>query len=162
MKKDTSWWVEKLQLLPHPEGGYFKEIYRDSSTFHPLGFPGLRNYSTAIYYLLEQGQFSAFHRIKSDELWHHYEGGCVQIYLLELDKLTVLKLGKDLENGELPVVWVPKGVWFAAEPAEGCDFSLMGCTVSPGFDFADFEMATRDDLAEYYGEYKELIVRLTR
>lgn len=161
MNPGASYWIQNLHLLPHPEGGYFREIYRDEATFHPLEFSGLRSYSTAIYYLLQQGAFSRFHRIKSDEVWHHYAGEGVRIHLLENGQYRMLQLGKNIEKGELPVVWVPKGIWFAAEPAEGCDFSLMGCTVSPGFDFADFEMANRADLAKYYDGFKELIDRLT-
>jgi len=83
------------------------------------------------------------------EVWHHYAGEGVRIHLLENGQYRMLQLGKNIEKGELPVVWVPKGIWFAAEPAEGCDFSLMGCTVSPGFDFADFEMAFRSWAARF-------------
>lgn len=146
MIKEASYWIHKLQLIPHPEGGYFKENYRSLDVIQQSkGFQSLRNISTAIYYLLEKGDFSCFHRIQSDELWHHYEGGAVHIYYVKGDKIITLKLGKDLSKGQLPMHVVPKNTWFASEPANGTDYALMACTVAPGFDFADFEMANKSD-----------------
>lgn len=146
MSFSASYWIQKLQLSPHPEGGYYKEIYRDQNHIE-LGnsFTGPRNISTAIFYLLEKGDFSCFHRIKSDELWHHYEGGAIHIHYIKDDKVITLKLGKDLEAGQMPMHVIPKDTWFAAEAAKDTDYAIMGCTVAPGFDFNDFIMARESD-----------------
>lgn len=158
----ASFYIKQLELLNHPEGGYFKEIYRDLDLFTPHQFSGSRNYSTAIYYLLEKGDFSCFHRIKSDEVWHHYDGGCIHIYYLKNGELITLKLGKNIEEGESLVCVVPKNTWFAAEPSPDCEFALMGCTVAPGFDFNDFEMATLKDLLPIKSSDEKLINRLVK
>lgn len=159
--------IAQLALQPHPEGGWYKEIYRSKDTVAasclPPSFDGARNYSTAIYYLLEQGDFSAFHRIKSDELWHFYAGGPLLLHLLNEDgAYDCLKLGSQPADGALFTAVMPGGVWFAAEPAPGTAFTLAGCTVSPGFDFRDFEMAGKEKLLLRYPEHNELISRLCR
>lgn len=159
--KAAAFYIEKLGLVSHPEGGYFKEVFRDSVSYHPhKAFNGERNYSTSIYYLLEKGNKSSFHRIKSDEIWHHYDGGCILIHYFENDELITKKLGKNLLEGESPLIVVPKNTWFAAEPSTNCEFALMGCTVAPGFDFQDFEMAKYEDLAKYLPKYKAILNRL--
>lgn len=163
MMKEASYWIQKLQLIPHPEGGYFKENYRSLDVIRQAkGFPGQRNTSTAIYYLLEKGDFSCFHRIQSDELWHHYEGGAVDIYYVKEDEIVTLKLGKDLSKGQLPMHMIPKNTWFASEPANETDYALMGCTVAPGFDFADFEMASPSDFQSSRLKDSKLIRRLLK
>lgn len=163
MALEASYWVQKLHLTPHPEGGYYKEIYRDPNYIHQnADFDDKRNISTAIYYLLEQGDFSCFHRIKSDELWHHYEGGAINIYYLKGHEIIRLQLGKDLDKGQSPMHIVPKNTWFASEPAEGTDYALMGCTVAPGFDFADFEMASETDFQHPPLRTSGLIKRLLK
>jgi predicted cupin superfamily sugar epimerase len=161
--KNASFYIEQLDLQPHPEGGYYKEVYRDEISYPPHNnFKGDRNYSTSIYYLLERGVSSSFHRIKSDEIWHHYDGGCILIHYFENDKLITQKLGKEILNGESPQIVVPKNTWFAAEPEDGCEYALMGCTVAPGFDFSDFEMAKAKDLQAYQTKYYQIIDRLTQ
>lgn len=164
MVNNAQYWIEKLQLLPHPEGGYFKEVYRDREIVKQEAlvgdFSGDRSYSTAIYYLLQKGDYSYFHRIKSDEIWHLYAGGSVMIYYFELGQLHTLKLGTNLENGESPLCIVPKNTWFAAELGQDTDYALMGCTVAPGFDFTDFEKATYQDLEKHKIQNKDLIERL--
>lgn len=156
--KTAQYYIRKLELEKHPEGGYYKEVFRDAMVYPPhRNFSEERNYSTSIYYLLEQGDKSAFHRIKSDEVWHHYDGGCVFIHYFENHQLVTKKLGKNIEDGELPQIVVPKNTWFAAEPNPDCKFALMGCTVAPGFNFDDFEMAKREDLKEYLSVYQSLI-----
>jgi uncharacterized protein len=160
-------YVEQLQLQQHPEGGFYKETYRSKEVFLddylPTRFKGSRNFSTAIYYLLEQGDFSAFHRIKSDECWHFYEGGTLLIHVItEAGKYTVVRLGKKLNEGETFQYVVPAGAWFASEPANGTPFSLVGCTVAPGFDFEDFEMADKQSLLYEYPNNKKIIERLCR
>jgi len=162
--KDAKYWIDNLHLLPHPEGGYYKEVYRDKGVIKQEALAGDfssdRNFSTAIYYLLQKGNYSCFHRIKSDEIWHIYAGGSINIYYFELGKLHTLKLGTNLENGELPLCIVPKNTWFAAELSPEPSFALMGCTVAPGFDFTDFEKATNKDLEKYAIHHKGLIERL--
>lgn len=163
MAFSASYWIEKLQLIPHPEGGYYKEIYRDQNHLKLTNdFNGHRNFSTAIYYLLEKGDFSCFHRIKSDELWHHYEGGGLQIYYEDHGEIITLPLGKDLSKGQVPMQVVPKNKWFAAEPAEHTEYALMGCTVAPGFDFSDFEMASKSDFKNHPLKNFKLLNRLLK
>jgi predicted cupin superfamily sugar epimerase len=157
-------WIKKLGLSPHPEGGFYKEVYRDEAKLSQEAwqnaFSGERNISTAIYYLLQEGDYSCFHRIKSDELWHHYAGGTALIRYFEKGDLHTLKLGLNIDQGESPMVIIPKNVWFAAELEPETSYALMGCTVAPGFDFADFEKASIQDLKEYIDKYPDTIERL--
>lgn len=162
---ESQHWIQRLKLLPHPEGGFFREFYRSSVSVPPGGLPpgflGSRPFSTAIYYLLEGTDFSAFHRIRSDEIWHFYDGNPLSIY--EIDSDGVLHrtvLGRHAE-GVLTHV-VPAGTWFAARLDEGKGMALSGCTVSPGFDFADFEMADPALLVSAYPGQEALIRELTR
>ena len=162
----AAYWVSALSLTPHPEGGFFKETYRSSDTI-PAGafgdrFSGSRNASTGIYYLLESGDFSAFHRIRSDEMWHFYAGGALELHVLHEGRLQVTRIGRDVHAGESLQYVVPAGAWFAATPTDGTAYSLLGCTVSPGFDFADFEMADPTALSREYPEFAHVISRLSR
>lgn len=155
-------YIDRFQMLPHPEGGYYKETYRSGELIDenalPARFSGKRNFSTAIYFLMEQGNFSAFHRIKSDECWHFYAGQTLLIYILNEDgKLDVVKLGNNLENGEVFQFVVPANCWFASSPAAESAFSFVGCTVAPGFDFSDFELASAATLLERFPNHKALI-----
>src|SRR5688572_4234079 len=158
--------ISKYQLQSHPEGGYFLETYRSAEIIPasslPDRFSGPRYFSTAIYFLLEGNQFSAFHRIKSDECWHFYNGVGVHIYVLHNDgRGEILKLGDDLENGYSFQQVVPEGCWFASKPVQENGFSFVGCTVAPGFDFADFELADKEKLLEEYPRYIDWIKLLT-
>ena len=158
--------AQQLGLLPHPEGGWFRETYRageaiDGSAL-PRRFAGTRSISTAIHFLLEAGQCSHLHRIKADEVWHFYAGD--PLIVVEIDGSGGLKttpLGGDLAAGGVFQHVVPAGVWFGAVPAEGSRFSLVGCTVAPGFDFADFELAARETLLAEYPRHQDWIRRLT-
>lgn len=159
--------IQTFQLLPHPEGGYYKETYRASESIDaaclPGRFKGARQYATAIYFLLEQGNFSAFHRIQSDELWHFYAGGSLLVHVIDAaGSLTTLRLGNDITRGETFQAVVPAGSWFASEPAQDTAFSFVGCTVSPGFDFADFELAKAAELSALYPQHTALIQKLCR
>jgi uncharacterized protein len=159
--------IKAYQLQPHPEGGWYKETYRSNEVIDaaalPERFDGVRAFSTAIYFLLEQGNFSAFHRIKSDECWHFYAGETLHVYVLHDDgKLEIIKLGNDMLQGELFQYVVPANCWFASRPAPESDFCFVGCTVAPGFDFADFEMAKAEELTVLFPMYKELIKELCR
>lgn len=157
----AKFWIKKLGLQKHPEGGWFKEIYRSEEvvdlSVSTKQFNGKRNCSTSIYFLLEGNNYSAFHRIKSDEIWHFYTGNSgVIIYWIERGKIVSKKLGNKPYNFESFQVVVPKNLWFAAELENRNGFALVGCTVSPGFDFADFEMGDENLLAEFPTLKKQL------
>lgn len=156
--------VEQLGLQPHPEGGFYNETYRSTTAFERGNvFPAARNHSTAIYYLLEDNDFSTYHRIKSDELWHHYFGESFVISVIHEDgRFEEIVLGKNLHQGEKPQAMVPAGAWFASELKTKAGFGLVGCTVAPGFDFQDFEIAERNKLIELYPELAYTINRLSR
>jgi predicted cupin superfamily sugar epimerase len=150
--------VRDLRLLPHPEGGFYRETYRATQVH------GGRAASTMIYFLLPAGQVSRLHRIDADEGWHHYLGGTLEIFELneaEPDRPRVTRLGKDLAAGELPQHMVPAGRWFGAAPAAGAPYALVGCTVAPGFEFAQFELGTRERLLARFPAAADIVVRLT-
>jgi predicted cupin superfamily sugar epimerase len=166
-RPNAAYWTERLQLTPHTEGGAYREVYRSQLSIPqsslPILFQGDRNVSTSIYFLLEGGQFSAFHRIASDELWHFYFGDPLLIHEINHSGMLVThRLGSHPEAGEAFQVVIKAGSWFASTPAEGSEYTLAGCTVAPGFDFADFEMADRAVLTSHYPAHAELICRLTR
>ena len=159
--------IHHYKLLPHPEGGYYKETYRAAENIPycclPERFTGARCFSTAIYFLLEQDNFSSFHRLQSDECWHFYAGGRMHVHIVYPDGyFETIDLGPDILNGEKFQFIVPAGCWFASETAPGTLFSFVGCTVAPGFDFADFELANADELSKVYPQRETLIRRLTR
>ena len=167
LRPDAAYWVEKLNLTQHVEGGAFREVYRSALSIPrkslPILFQGDRNIATSIYFLLEKGDFSAFHRIASDECWHFYFGDTLLIYEIgHTGGLTVHRLGSHFEKGESFQTVIRAGSWFASAPAEGSEYSLVGCTVAPGFDFADFELADREALLRQYPGHGELIRALTR
>jgi len=159
--------VERLGLEPHPEGGYFREVYR--SGLH-LDHPGIsedqdadRSAGTLIYFLLSGTDFSAFHRVRhSDEIWHLYAGGPLELYVIDGDgRLEQRRITGDLSIGE-PTTVVPAGCWQSARLAKGADWALGGCTVSPGFQFEDFEMPPAAELLALYPEHAATIRELTR
>ena len=136
--KDARHWIEKLGLQKHPEGGWYREIYGSEEMITTAS--GKRNVCTSIYYLLEGDDFSAFHRIKSDEIWHFYTGtSAIEILWIERGALRKVILGTS-EN-EIPQAVIPKNCWFAARLVNAGGFALAGCTVAPGFHFDDFELA---------------------
>lgn len=167
MKAEIKNIISKLNLQPHPEGGFFSETYRSDGfiieTNLDENFSGKRNYSTAIYFLLTSDMFSAFHRINQDEIWHFYKGSSIKLHMIS-DKGDYSKIiiGNNIENGEHPQFVVPARYWFAAEVVNQNDYSLVGCTVSPGFDFKDFELPKRDVLISKFVKHKDLITKLTR
>lgn len=164
--KTPDHYVEHLEMQPHPEGGWYKETYRSKDAVPSSvleGFDGDRNFATGIYFLLTKENFSAFHRIKSDEMWHFYDGDGLTIHEIRPNGAYIeRKLGLDLENGERPQLVIAANSWFASEVKEGGSWCLVGCTVSPGFDFQDFELAERHALIEEYQKQEALITRLTR
>ena len=160
-------YIQALQLQPHPEGGYYRQTYASDEQLNaavlPSRFGGDRSFSTAIYFLLAGKDYSAFHRIKSDELWHFYSGGPLHIYVIHpTGESELLKLGNDLQNGYSFQQVVKAGCWFASKPADENSFSLVGCTVAPGFDFADFEMGKEGELLMEYPQHEEWIRKLCR
>ncbi len=160
--KDASYWVNAFGMQPHPEGGYFAETYRSAESIPhsslPARFAGDRSCSTAIYFLLESHHISRWHRIQSDEVWHFYAGGPLEVFVIHpASELTVIRLGNDPEQGEVFQAVVPAGCWFGSKPAAGTAYSLVGCTVAPGFDFADFELAERDALLADYPQHRQMI-----
>lgn len=166
MNKLTADIIEKLKLISHPEGGFYRETYRSDLFIQDSALPGFqggRHCSTSIYYMLTSESFSSFHRIGQDEIWHFYMGDPVIIHMLSnKGSLLSVKLGNDIDNGQSPQYLVPANTWFAAELKPKLGFALVGCTVSPGFDFKDFELGKRDDLIQKYPKQEELIARLTR
>lgn len=157
--------VQQLGLQPHPEGGFYRETYRSADKMQPVhsGYKGNRNCSTCIYFMLTSDSFSAFHRIRQDEIWHFYKGLPVGIHMISKEGLySMIRLGSDFEKGEIPQFIVPGGTWFASEVLAENGYALTGCTVSPGFDFADFEMGNRQKLIDSYPHEAEIIRRLTR
>jgi uncharacterized protein len=166
-KFSAAFWKEKLKLYSHVEGGAFQEVYRSGLVLPKdvltNAHNGERNSSTSIYFLLQYGEFSAFHRIASDEIWHFYDGCNLCIY--EIDQAGNLKrhlLGKDIDNGASLQVMIPAGSWFGSRVEEEGGYALCGCTVSPGFDFADFELADQAQLSGQYPQHKDIIQELTR
>lgn len=157
--------IAQLNLIKHPEGGWFRETYQSEENIQraalPDRFAGDRPVCTAIYFLLESGDTSALHRIKSDEIWHYYAGTPITVHVITpLGEYYRLHLGPDITTGEIFQCVVPAGCWFGAEVSED-GYTLVGCTVSPGFDFADFEMGNRVELMRQFPEHTEIIQRLT-
>jgi predicted cupin superfamily sugar epimerase len=160
--KDENYWIEQLQLEKHPEGGYFKETYRsEENVMNRNGVE--RSASTGIYFLITSEFYSAFHKIESDEMWHYHDGAALSVYIINLSgELEVLKIGNDIENGEQLQGVVPAGCWFASKVDVSNSFSLVGCTVAPGFDFDDFVLADRKLLTQKYPAHAPIIKELTR
>jgi predicted cupin superfamily sugar epimerase len=157
-------YIKKLKLKKHPEGGYYKEVYRSgeiiSGEHLPKRFKSSRNFSTSIYFLLEGKQFSAFHLLQSDELWHFYDGSDVIIYIVnEKGKLSKRKIGRG-DDCNFQVA-IEKKNWFAAELENKKSYSLVGCTVSPGFDFNDFVIGKQEELLNQFPNHRKLIEKLT-
>jgi predicted cupin superfamily sugar epimerase len=150
--RNAAYWIDKLQLEPHPEGGYFRLSYRSEVEIPrealPARFSGARAVSTAIYFLLEGKNFSAFHRLRSDEVWHFYAGEPLVVHVIEpMGKHNTIFLGRNPEVEQTLQAVVPAGCWFASHVWAWKSFSVVGCTVAPGFDFEDFEMGKREELA---------------
>jgi predicted cupin superfamily sugar epimerase len=164
------------------EGGYYRESYRSDKCVQTNGFgdespmdivyslptpenqlPNIRPVLTLIYYLLDGNQFSAFHKVKYDEIWHFYKGSPINLYILTDSKnLLRVQLGNDLRKNE-QIHYVIKGnTWFGADLKDKSSYSLIGCSVSPGFDFRDFELGYRNRLKKTYPQHEHIINRLTR
>ena len=165
MDKDAQYWINHLGLSPHPEGGYYRATYKSELTIArgalPSSYQGDRSASTAIYFLLDGRDFSAFHRIASDEVWHFYAGSSLVVYVIGPEgDYSELHLGDGSDEAFQAVV--KAGCWFASRVKDTAGFALVGCTVAPGFDFADFELAVRPELVAAYPQHRKLIEELTR
>jgi predicted cupin superfamily sugar epimerase len=161
----AEYWITQLKLTPHPEGGFYRETYRSTENIQlcglPVRFASPRSFSTAIYFLLRSQDKSRFHRIKSDELWHFHYGSRLCIYVLRVDKVEILKLGTNVEEGDSLQVVIPANCWFGAQVISPNTYALSSCTVAPGFDFKDFELADREKLLQEFPHHAEIIKALT-
>ena len=153
--------VKRFGLQPHPEGGYYRETHRSAQTVSGLQFSQTRSAGTAIYYLLADSAYSAWHRIDADEIWHFYAGKPLLIHILAEQGLQTLRLGNALldDQSSFQVV-VPAGSWFSAELLDPGSYALAGCTVAPGFEFSRFELADSAVLRRDYPQHQALITRL--
>lgn len=162
----AEYWIKKLGLKPHPEGGYYREIY--SSNYFTEGrllageFLGKRPLSTSIYFLLRSGEVSKFHKLKSDEIWYYHLGSSINIYTIEMNgKRNDIRVGVDTENGEVLQAIIKAGTIFGASVNEPDGFTIVGCMVSPGFKYEDFELIGRKTLLDKYLQHKDIILKLT-
>ena len=157
-KQNAKVWIDRLQLLPHPEGGYYREVYRAETDVLMNG--ALKSACTSIYFLLQAQEISAFHRIASDELWHFYCGNAITIHRISPSgQYRSVTVGNRPQCSEVFQTCVPAGEWFGATVEEG--YALVGCTVAPGFEFADFEMGSTEQLLRMFPQHKDIIHRLT-
>ncbi len=150
-------------LISHPEGGAYLETYKSSDSATFMGFKGERSLATGIYFLLKEGEFSSLHRILSDEMWHFYGGGPLEILeITPTGGVHSTTLGTRLYQGEKVQYVVKAGNWFGARPFPKSEFSFVGCTVAPGFDFRDFELGRAEELILQFPQHEGLIHSLTR
>lgn len=159
--------IRLLKLEKHPkEGGHFRETYRSSQSIAreqlPSAYSAPRSFSTAIYYLITPDSFSALHRLPGEEIFHHYLGDAVEMLLLHADgKSEIVTIGNDLARGQSPQVIVPANTWQGSRLIDGGQFALLGCTMSPGFDYADYQHGSRDELLRRYRTQSDRIRALT-
>jgi predicted cupin superfamily sugar epimerase len=164
--KTAEYYIQKLGMTRHIEGGAYKENYRAALVLPRASLTpahqGARNASTSIYFLLSHGEFSAFHLLASDEILHFYDGDPIHIYEIDpAGQMHCHKLGRDLEQGESFRVVIPGGSWFALRCERENGFGLIGCTVAPGFDFADFQLDDRAMLLQRFPQHSQLINEMT-
>ena len=161
MHADARCLIDRLGLIPHPEGGFYRETFRSLARVTSAE-RGVRAASTAIYFLLPAGAVSVLHRVSSDEAWHHYDGDPVELLTLdEAGRREVVTLGRDVPAGQRPQHVVLAGVFQGAR-ALGVRYALLGCTVAPGFEFSDFTMPSRAELLGRFPEHRAWIEPLTR
>jgi predicted cupin superfamily sugar epimerase len=153
-KQTAAYWVEKLEMQKHPEGGYYKEVFRsDNIVLRPASLID-RNACTSIYYLLEGEDYSGFHRLQSDEIWYFHKGVPIHIHVInKTGQYNITELSEG-DEGSFSFV-VKAGDWFAAEIPSKSGFTLVSCAVAPGFDFAEFEMAAKNRLTALYPQHEK-------
>lgn len=166
MKPEIEQLIKKFGLQTHPEGGYYKEVYRSSGTIPNSHldsvFEGDRNFCTSIYFLLTAESFSSFHKINQDETWHFYSGNCIHLHIISPNCVyEKVLIGNNYDKGEVPQFTVPAQHYFAAEVVKDNGYAFVGCTVSPGFDFRDFQLPERDKLKLLFPKHGDIITRLT-
>jgi predicted cupin superfamily sugar epimerase len=159
--QNATYYIQLLNLLPHPEGGYYKETFRSEQQVNRFGMPAVKQACTSIYYLLEHADFSGFHRIASDEIWYFHKGAPLIIHVIQNDGSLISHELSDKSTGIFSVV-VQAGLWFAAELKTTEGFALVSCAVAPGFDFSEFEMAKREALVSQYPKHEALLARMCR
>jgi predicted cupin superfamily sugar epimerase len=158
---NASYYINHLNLQPHPEGGYYREVFRSEQEVLRAGATTVKQACTSIYYLLERGDFSGFHRIASDELWYFHTGAPLFIHVIgENGSHSQIELSDEL-SGSLSTV-VKAGLWFASEIPSKEGFALVSCAVAPGFEFSEFEMAQKETMLALYPQHGELLERLCR
>ncbi|HTH82683.1 MAG TPA: cupin domain-containing protein [Mucilaginibacter sp.] len=161
MSTTPAHWIKHLHLQPHPEGGYYKEVFRSVNNVTRVRSAVIKQACTSIYYLLEGNDFSGFHRLASDELWYFHKGAPLHIHVIDNQGIhTIIELS-DSTIGNLQAV-IPANTWFAAEVPSGKEFALVSCAVAPGFDFVEFEMANKQELIAQYPQHKLLLNKLCR
>ena len=158
--------IDFFDLKEHPEGGYYKETYRSKGLINEGNldkkFVGDRNFSTSIYFLLTSNRNSAFHKINQDEIWHFYKGSSLKIHMIDTDgKYSFKVIGSNFIGGEIPQFTVPANYYFAAEVIKENSYAFVGCTVSPGFDFRDFDLPSRKEFKDKYPKHSEIIEKFT-
>jgi predicted cupin superfamily sugar epimerase len=159
--KDAEHWIAHLQLQPHPEGGYYREVFRSGQNLVRQSSNTIKQACTSIYYLLEGRDFSGFHRLVSDELWYFHKGEPLFVHVIDLEgRHHALELS-DEATGSLSIV-VKGGLWFAAEIPSQSGFTLVSCAVAPAFDFSEFEMADKKKLTDAYPQHALLFNKLCR
>lgn len=158
--------VNKYSLVPHPEGGYYKQTFKSKDNIVPparFGENEELSAGTAIFFLLSGEDFSAWHKLNMAETWHYYGGGDLKLYIIEPNrKLTTVTLGNPLSDNTIPQYTIEPNKYFSAELSDKEDYCFVGCTVSPGFEFRHFELANRNAFSKQYPEHSDLIKRLTR
>ncbi len=163
---DAKQLINLFDLTAHPEGGYYKEVYRSKGIIKSkdltTNFNGDRNYCTSIYFLLTSDKFSAFHKINQDEIWHFYKGSAIKLHTISPQgKYAFVIIGNNFENGEVLQFTVPANYFFAAEVLKQNSHAFVGCNVSPGFDFRDFTLPSCKDLSKQFPKHIEIIKKLT-
>jgi len=154
-------WIKRLMLQPHPEGGWYREVFRSDNQVIRLNEQAAKQACTSIYYLLENDDFSGFHRIASDELWYFHKGAPLLIHVIDRDGFYSAHKLSDTSTGSLSIV-IKADLWFAAEIPSKMGFALVSCAVAPGFEFSEFEMADKEKLFERYPQHTALLTRLRR
>jgi len=163
LNKSAEFWIKKLNLQRHPEGGYFIETHRSEILIRLPRKESFRNACTVIYYLLTGDEFSSFHMLRSDETWHFYDGSSITLHIIKTNgTFSEVKLGTKFDENETFQAVVESGSWFAASVNDISSYSLVGCTVSPGFDYRDWNMTHIESLAKIYPQHRAVIERYTK
>ena len=158
---NAAYWISRLKLQPHPEGGHYRETFRSQIQVSTESLAMLKPAITSIYYLLSGDEYSAFHRLSSDEIWYFHCGAPLTIHYFDSNRKHLSVLLSDTEDGVLSFC-VPAGRWFSAEIESKKDYALVSCAVAPGFLFSEFEMGKRERLLEWYPGAEDLVRRLSK